>query len=89
MKTFEQTLSDVLVNWVAPIKSLHPEMTMEDFKPPILSRIVKLYHEGKIDSLKVRKWLQERIGERKLEESLGLPSISPPDLFEVEALERR
>ena len=67
-------------------------MTVEDFKPQLLARVIALYAEGKIDAHRLRRWIIERVGERELEEKLckagsSMKTMAMMDLLEVEALE--
>lgn len=90
MKTLEQTASNVIVNYLKPIADTHPEMNMEEFKPKIFAQMVKLLHDGKIDTRRMRRWLEERVGEKALEERLGLTqdAINMFDQLEVDSLNK-
>ncbi len=79
MKTYEQTLADVIVNYV-----------QEPMNPDHLGRMVALYHEGRIDARRLRRWIQERIGEREVERTIGM-SVEQGQMMnelEIQALER-
>lgn len=90
MKTLEQTLSNVIINYLKPIADAHPEMNIAEFKPKVFAQMVVLLYEGKIDTRRIRRWLEERVGEKELEHKLSLSqeAIDTFDQLEVDALSR-
>lgn len=90
MKTLVQTASNVIINYIKPIADAHPEMSMEEFKPKIFAQMVSLLHEGKIDTRRMRRWIEERVGEKELEQRLGMSqeAIDMFDQLEVDSLNK-
>lgn len=61
--------STYIANYIIPLCEKY-NMSPEEFKPHLFAQIIKLLHQGKIDSRRVRRWIEERVGEKELEDEL-------------------
>jgi hypothetical protein len=85
--TVEQTAANVVINYVKPLMDAHPEMTPGEFKPHIFGQMVQLLHEKRIDTHKMRRWLEERVGEKAVEETLRAQGVSQQTLDHLDQME--
>lgn len=91
-KTYSQILADVIINWVKPLVD-EGKLNLEDINKNLFGRMVKLYYEGRIDSRRMRRWIEERVGEKELESTLAKGGVSSDtfsylDELEVQVLEK-
>lgn len=82
--------ANYISNYIRPLVEAG-KVNIDDYNPALFARMIRLLYEKKIDSRKMRKWIEERIGEKDLEKSLGMSSELAlyMDTLEVEALEEK
>lgn len=78
-----------ILNNIKPLAEKH-SLPLETWPPNLLKRMCILQAKGKIDSRRVKRWIEERIGERELEKEIGMPKHIGEALneSEIDALER-